>query len=60
MERDFVKKDLGPALTQAGYGPDKLAFMIWDDGRSGRGVTQMADFVNTCLNDTEAKKYIKG
>ena len=60
LQRDFVKKDLGPALAKAGYGADKLTVMVWDDGRSGRGVTKMLDFVNTCFNDSEAAKYIKG
>ncbi|KAK8788549.1 hypothetical protein V5799_021675, partial [Amblyomma americanum] len=32
-QRDFVKLDLGPALAEAGYGPDKLKVMIIDDNR---------------------------
>ena len=31
MERDFIKKDLGPALHQAGYADVKL--MVLDDQR---------------------------
>ena len=55
-ERDFVKKDLGPALEQAGYGRDKLTLMIYDDGRND----QMIDWIDTCFNDTETAKYVHG
>lgn len=60
MERDFVKKDLGPALEKAGYGADKLSLMVFDDARSSRGVMTMLDFINSCFNDKEAAKYMKG
>ena len=55
VERDFVKKHLGPALAKAGYGKDKLNLMVYDDGSGA-----MVEYVDTCLNDTDAAKYING
>jgi hypothetical protein len=50
--------DLGPALKAAGYGPDKLNLMIYDNGPWGPGV--MVKFIETCLNDSETAKYLHG
>ena len=56
MERDFVKKDLGPALAKAGYGKDKMHLMIYDDQK----MNGMVEWVDACFNDPEAAKYISG
>ncbi|XP_071793951.1 lysosomal acid glucosylceramidase-like [Asterias amurensis] len=53
MERDFIKKDLGPALHQAGYADVKL--MVLDDQR-----LFLPSYVQTILSDAEAAKYISG
>ena len=58
FERDFVKMDLGPALEAAGYGPDKLSLMIYDNGPYGPG--HMVNWIETCFNDSETAKYIHG
>ncbi|CAG2103710.1 unnamed protein product, partial [Medioppia subpectinata] len=55
LERDFVKLDLGPALTRAGYGRDKLNLILFDDSRQ-----YMIDWLDTCFNDKESAKYING
>ena len=57
VERDFVKKHLGPALAKAGYGKDKLNLMLYDDGYVTK---KMNEYVDTCLNDPDAAKYING
>lgn len=57
VERDFVKKHLGPALATAGYGKDKLNLMVYDDGSDKN---PMVEYVDTCLNDPDAAKYING
>jgi glucosylceramidase len=57
VERDFVKKHLGPALAKAGYGKDKLNLMVYDDGSDKN---PMVEYVDTCLNDPDAAKYING
>jgi len=57
VERDFVKKHLGPALAKAGYGKDKLNLMVYDDGSDQN---PMVEYVDTCLNDPDAAKYING
>ena len=57
VERDFVKKHLGPALAKAGYGKDKLNLMVYDEGHVKN---PMFEYVDTCLNDTDAAKYING
>jgi hypothetical protein len=56
LERDFVKKDLGPALAQAGYGTDKLNVMVYDHGPGNH----FLEFVDTCFNDPESVKYFTG
>ena len=43
MERDFIKKDLGPALSAAGL--DGVALMIFDDNR--RNLRAFGDTVHT-------------
>ncbi|CAG2166004.1 unnamed protein product [Oppiella nova] len=58
FERDFVKIDLGPALQAAGYGPDKLSLMIFDNGPGGAG--HMFNWIETILKDSETAKYIHG
>ena len=52
-ERDFVKKNLGPALSQAGLAGKKL--MIWDHNRS-----MMYQRAQAVLEDPEAAKYVWG
>ncbi len=52
-ERDFIKKDLGPALVENGFKDVKL--MMLDDQRLFLTV-----WANTILSDPDAKKYISG
>lgn len=55
LERDFLKYDLGPALTDAGYGAEKLRVMILDDQR-----VFLPYWANIVLRDEEAAKYVAG
>lgn len=55
LERDFLKYDLGPALSDAGYGTDKLQVMILDDQR-----IFLPYWANIVLGDAEAAKYVTG
>ncbi|CAG2103888.1 unnamed protein product, partial [Medioppia subpectinata] len=57
LERDFVKLDLGPALSRGGYGSDKLNLMVYDDGLYK---DRIVDWADTCLNDKDTAKYING
>ena len=52
-QRDFVKKDLGPALNASGFGNIKL--LIMDDQRY-----VLPLWANIVLNDPEAAKYVSG
>lgn len=54
-QRDFVKLDLGPILSAAGYGPDKLKIMIMDDQR-----LLLPKWADVVLSDANASKYIAG
>jgi len=54
-QRDFILKDLGPALETAGYGPNKLKLMIVDDQRSF-----INEWANVILIDNATAKYISG
>lgn len=53
VERDFIKKDLGPALVNNGFKDVKI--MMLDDQRLF--TTYWAD---TILSDPDAKKYVSG
>lgn len=53
--RDFIKKDLGPALKAAGYDKEKLKMMIYDDNLSNLNY-----FINGIVNDPEAAQYVSG
>uniref|UniRef100_T1K1B4 Glucosylceramidase n=2 Tax=Tetranychus urticae TaxID=32264 RepID=T1K1B4_TETUR len=55
MMRDFIKKDLGPALKAAGYDKEKLKMMIYDDNLSNLNY-----FINGIVNDPEAAQYVSG
>ncbi|CAG2169837.1 unnamed protein product, partial [Oppiella nova] len=57
IERDFVKKHLGPALTKAGYTKDKMNLMVYDDGSEKN---PMIEYVDTCLSDPDTAKYVTG
>ncbi|CAG2163345.1 unnamed protein product [Oppiella nova] len=57
IERDFVKKHLGPALTRAGYTKDKMNLMVYDDGSDKN---PMIEYVDTCLSDHDTAKYVTG
>lgn len=57
IERDFIKKHLVPALTKAGYTKDKMNLMVYDDGSDQN---PMIEYVDTCLSDKDAAKYITG
>lgn len=52
-QRDFVAKDLGPALEAAGFGHVKL--MIFDDQRE-----LLPYWTEVVLSDPEAAKYVSG
>ena len=53
MERDFIKKDLGPTLAKFGYSDVKV--MMLDDVRG-----MVESWVDTILDDHEAAKYVSG
>lgn len=55
MMRDFIKKDLGPALKAAGYGPDVIKVMIYDHNND-----EILNFVRGVLSDKEAASYVAG
>ncbi|CAG2172306.1 unnamed protein product, partial [Oppiella nova] len=55
LQRDFLKKDLGPILEAAGYGRDKLDVMICDDQRN-----KVHLWADTILKDKDAAKYVSG
>jgi glucosylceramidase len=54
-ERDFLKMDLGPALTKAGYDKNNLKIMIFDDQRP-----ELPHAADTILKDLESAKYVSG
>ncbi|KAH9370175.1 hypothetical protein HPB48_013097 [Haemaphysalis longicornis] len=54
-QRDFIKLDLGPALQEAGYGPETLQLMILDDNRY-----VLPHWTDVVLGDPEAAKYVHG
>ncbi|XP_030832503.1 lysosomal acid glucosylceramidase [Strongylocentrotus purpuratus] len=53
LERDFVKRDLGPTLEEHGLG--HVNIMMLDDQRF-----ELPDWPVVVLGDSEAEKYIKG
>lgn len=53
MQRDFIAKDLGPALEESGFGHVKL--MILDDVR-----TFLPYWAEVVLHDKSAAKYVSG
>lgn len=53
QQRDFIAKDLGPALHLAGY--DKIKLMILDDNRLM--LTQWAEVI---LSNPDAAQYVSG
>lgn len=55
VERDFIKLDLGPELHAAGYTPDKLKIMIYDDQ-----LPWVKKYSQVVFADHEAAKYISG
>uniref|UniRef100_T1L1L4 Glucosylceramidase n=2 Tax=Tetranychus urticae TaxID=32264 RepID=T1L1L4_TETUR len=55
MMRDYIKKDLGPALKKAGFGKDKVKLMIWDDQ-----LLDIMPFIRVILEDKEAAEYVSG
>ena len=55
MHRDFIKMNLGPVLEKAGYGPDKLKLMIYDDNS-----IRLKEFTEVLLSDKETAKYVSG
>jgi glucosylceramidase len=54
-ERDFVKLNLGPTLAKAGYGPENLKLMIYDDQRPN-----VFKWAQTILGDEESAKFVSG
>jgi glucosylceramidase len=55
IQKEFIKKDLGPTLQAAGYGADKLQVMIFDDQRDV--VHEWAQYI---MGDKDAAKYVHG
>ena len=55
QQRDFIAKDLGPALKEAGYGVDRLKLMIFDDQRPF-----LTKWANTILKDNSSAEYVSG
>ena len=55
MFREWIAKDLGPALEAAGYGKDKLKLMIVDDN-----VSLIFLYANRILGSPKASKYVSG
>ncbi|KAI1301596.1 Lysosomal acid glucosylceramidase [Halotydeus destructor] len=53
--RDFLKLDLGPALSEAGYGRDKLKIMVYDDNRN-----YLPHWADVILRDPSAAQYVAG
>lgn len=53
MERDFIKKDLGPELHNSHL--EHVKIMIYDDQ-----LPWLKDFAKTVLHDKEAAKYVSG
>jgi len=53
QERDFISKNLGPALEKAGYTHDKLKLMIFDDS-----VTHLQQWADIILTDKDSAKYV--
>lgn len=60
LSRDFVVRDLGPALAKAGYTADKLKVMIYDDHRKWDNESGLVLWANHHFNDAEAAKYLSG
>ena len=61
MEREFVKKNLGPHLHKSGYTSDKLKLMIYDDNVNYHdGRPSIQNYTEIILGDNEAKKYVSG
>ncbi|XP_015783277.1 putative glucosylceramidase 2 isoform X1 [Tetranychus urticae] len=55
MMKEFIRRDLGPALKAAGYGPDKLKLMIHD-----HNTDEVYSFARNILSDAEAASYVSG
>nr|AYV89265.1 glucosylceramidase 4 [Tetranychus evansi] len=55
MMRDFIKKDLGPALKAAGYGLDKLELLLYD-----HNTDEVYSFARGVLSDKDAASYVSG
>ena len=55
QQRDFIAKDLGPALKAANYGVDRLKLMIFDDQRPF-----LNKWTDTILKDNSSAQYVSG
>ncbi|CAG2120816.1 unnamed protein product, partial [Medioppia subpectinata] len=55
LQRDFLKLDLGPIMSAAGYGPNVTRVMVCDDNRPY--VSQWAEVI---YGDIEAAQYVSG
>jgi glucosylceramidase len=54
-QRDFIKLNLGPTLNKAGYNPDKLKLMIFDNN-----VGDLQKWSDSILDDKDAAKWVSG
>ncbi|CAG2109213.1 unnamed protein product [Medioppia subpectinata] len=55
LQRDFLKLDLGPIMSAAGYGPNVTRVMVCDDQRPF--ISQWAQVI---YGDKEAAQYVSG
>ena len=62
-ERDFTKNYLGPALTKAGFGKDKVHIMPFDHGGNsvlGNVSGDIVSYVDYIWKDQDAAKFLAG
>ncbi|XP_037273886.2 lysosomal acid glucosylceramidase [Rhipicephalus microplus] len=52
-QKDFIKRDMGPTLAEAGY--DSVQLLIFDDSNS-----TFPEWSNVVLSDPDAAKYVAG
>ncbi|CAG2112718.1 unnamed protein product, partial [Medioppia subpectinata] len=55
LQRDFLKLDLGPIMSAAGYGPNVTRVMVCDDQRPF-----IANWSDIIYRDKEAAQYVSG
>lgn len=55
IQRDFIKKDLGPLFQQHGHGKDKLKILAYD-----HNIDKVEEFASAILQDPVAANYTYG